>query len=255
MKYVFITGATRNTGWAIAQRFAREGYGVAVTSRHQQDALDAAVRLRQEFPAVQTLGLGMHTDSVSSIRAAFAQVKAAWGRLDVFVSNAAHLAVDMSIFNSSEEDWDAVINANAKGAFFGCQEAVKLMDRGGAICMISSVHAHACIPGRVLYTTSKGAINAMARSLAIELGHLNIRVNTLTAGAIHSERWDNQPPEVTVARRAQYPAGRESFPEEIANGVYYLCSDQAPTVTGTELTIDSGILDCLLPYKKGWNQK
>lgn len=254
-RIAMITGATKNTGLAIARRFAREGYDVVITSRSGQEAEKAAAALKAEYPQIDTLGVEMDPQYVKSIRAAFQVVKERFGRLDAFVSNAAHLGVGYSIFNSTEEDWDAVMNANARGSFFGCQEAVKLMDQGGAICLISSVHAKSCITERVLYTASKGAICSMCHALAVELGHLGIRVNAILAGAIHTQRWDEQGQELTEKRRENYPIGRESTGDEIAAGVYYLCSDDAKTVTGTELTIDSGISSCLLKYDKGWYKK
>ncbi len=254
-RVMMVTGGVRNTGLAIARRFAREGYDVILTSRKAEDAQRTAAALGNEFPGVRFLGLGMDPQHVDSIRSAFAAAKKEFGRLDAFVSNAAHLGVGYSIFNSTPEDWDAVMNANARGGFFGTQEAVKLMDRGGAICLIGSVHAAQTIPARVLYAASKGAISAMTHALAIELGHLNIRVNALIAGAIHTDRWDAQDEALTEQRRSNYPAGRESTGDEIAAGVYYLCSDDAKTVTGSELTIDSGITSCILKYDKNWRQK
>ena len=254
-RVMMVTGGVRNTGLAIARRFAREGYDVILTSRKAEDARRTAAELGAEFPGVRFLGLGMDPQHVESIRSAFAEVKKEFGRLDAFVSNAAHLGVGYSVFNSTQEDWDAVMNANARGGFFGSQEAVKLMDRGGAVCLISSVHAYATIPERVLYCASKGAICAMSHALAVELGHLNIRVNTVIAGAIHTDRWDGQDDALTEKRRANYPAGREATGDEIAAGVYYLCSDDAKTVTGSELTIDSGVSSCILQYNKNWRQK
>lgn len=254
-RVVLVTGAARNTGLAIIRRFAREGYDAVITSRSADEAREAALQVGREYPAVRVMGLGMDPASVESIRAAFSVVKQEFGHLNAYISNAAHLGVDLSIFNATQADWDAVMNANARGSFFGCQEAVKLMPPGSAICLIGSVHANATLPGRVLYAASKGAIAAMNHALALEVGHLGIRINNLVAGAIHTDRWDHQDEATTKKRRAQYPAGRESFGEEIAAGVYYLCSDEAKTVTGAELTIDSGISCCILPYNKEWNQK
>lgn len=254
-RVVLVTGAAKNTGLAIIERFAKEGYDAVITSRSLAEAQEAAAQVNAKYPDVRIIGVQMDPGSVESIRAGFAVVKQEFGHLNAYISNAAHLGVDLTLFNSTEEDWDAVMNANAKGSFFGCQEAVKLMAPGSAICLIGSVHANATIPGRVLYAASKGAIAAMNHAMAIELGHLGIRINNLVAGAIHTNRWDGQDEATTAKRRAQYPAGRESFGEEIAAGVYYLCSDEAKTVTGAELTIDSGISCCILPYNKEWNKK
>lgn len=256
-KVMFVTGATRNTGLAIAKRFAAEGYDVCISSRDEASAQDTARELQNAYPQVAFLGVGMDPAVVSQIRVAFQRIDERFGRLDAFISNAANLAVGMNTFNISEDDWDAVMNANTRGTFFGCQEAVKLMQKvgGGSIVAISSVHANASITGRVAYSASKGAINAMVRCMAVELGYLNIRVNSLIAGAIWGERWASQTPEETELRRRKYPAGRESSPDDIAASVYFLCSDQAPTITGTEFTVDSGISICLLPYDKEWNKQ
>ncbi len=254
-RVAFITGAARNTGYAIARRFLQEGYTVCLSSRDAQSCAEAAQSLREEVPGAEVLGLAVELSDVESIRGAFETIREKYGRLDAFVANAANLAVGISVLNATVKDWEEVMNANARGTFFCCQEAARLMEgTGGAMVLISSVHANQAIPGRVLYSASKSAINAMARCMAVELGYLRIRVNALIAGAIWTERWETQTPQETERRRSQYPAGRESAPEEIAAAVAFLCSDQAATITGTEMTVDSGISICLLPYNKEWNR-
>ena len=121
----------------------------------------------------------------------------------------------------------------------------------GSIVIMSSVHSHACIWGRSLYTASKGALNALARSMAIELGVYGIRTNCIIAGAIKTERWDGLTEDQIAKKRANWPVGLESTGEDIANGVFYLGTDLSKTVSGTELTIDSGVLVSLLPYNGG----
>ena len=251
-KTMLVTGATKNTGWAIARRFAADGWNVAITSRDASSAEAAAAKLKGEFPSVDALGLAMDPAKVGDIRAAFASVAAKFGRLDAFVSNAANLGVGMSVLNSTEDDWDAVMNANARAAFFGSQEAVKLMKDGGSIVFISSCHAKKAVPGRALYTASKAAIGGMTRSLAVELGCLGIRVNAILAGAVRTDRWNGLSDEEVVARRARWPVGMESTPEQIAAMAAFLCSDGGATVSGAEIPVDSGIGACLLQYNKDW---
>ena len=251
-KTILVTGATKNTGWAIARRFAADGWNVALTSRDAASAEAAAAKLKAEFPSVDALGVAMDPAKVDDIRGAFASVAAKFGRLDAFVNNAAHLGVGMSVLNSTEADWDAVMNVNARAAFFGSQEAVKLMKDGGSIVFMSSCHAKKAVPGRALYTASKAAIGGIARSLALELACLGIRVNAILAGAIRTDRWDVLTDEEVAARRARWPSGVESSPEDIAAAVAFLCSDSAHTITGTEIPIDSGIGACLLQYNKDW---
>ena len=251
-KTILVTGATKNTGWAIARRFAADGWNVVLTSRDTAAAERAAAKLKGEFPDVDALGVAMDPARVDDIRAAFAAVKERFGRLDAFVSNAANLGVGKSVLNSSEADWNAVMNVNARAAFFGSQEAVKLMEGGGSIVFISSCHANKSVPGRALYTISKAAIGGMTRSLAVELGGIGIRVNAILAGAIRTDRWDKLTDEEVAVRRARWPAGRESSPDEIAAAVAFLCSDAAHTITGAEIPVDSGIGVCLLQYNKDW---
>ena len=250
-KVLFITGATKNTGLAIAEKFAENGYDVALTSRRSGDAQKTASYLSEKY-GIKASGYALDLQSVDSIKDVFAEVRRDFTRLDVFVGNSANLGVDKDVLNATEEDFDGVMDVNVKGNFFCAQQSALLMKEngGGSIVMIGSVHANQSIWGRILYTASKGALISMVHSLAFELGEFGIRANTILAGAIHTERWDNQTPEETARRRAQYPAGRESFGEEIANGAFYLGTDLSATVTGTELTIDSGISICLLPYKK-----
>ena len=251
-KALFVTGATKNTGWAIARKFATEGWDVALSSRDAQTADGAAAKLKAEFPTVETLGVGMNPADVASIRAAFARIGERFGRLDAFVSNAANLGVGLSILSTTPEDYDAVMNTNARAAFFGTQEAVKLMKGGGAVTVISSCHALRSVPGRICYTVSKAALGGMVRSLAVELGPLGIRANAILAGAIRTDRWDGLSDEQVQERRDRYPAGRESSPEEIADAVFFLNGDAARTITGVELPVDSGIGVCLLKYNKDW---
>ena len=252
-KTIFITGATKNTGLGIARKFASDGWNVAVSSRDRAAAEETAQALASEF-GVDALGLAMDPAEVPSIRAAFAALKDRFGRLDAFVSNAANLGVGFSVLNSEESDWDAVMNANARGSFFGAQEAQRLMKDGGSIVFISSCHAKKAVPGRALYTISKAAIGGMTRSLAVELGCLGIRVNATLAGAVRTDRWDGLSDEEVEKRRSRWPVGQESTPEQIAAAVAFLCSDAAATISGAEIPIDSGIGVCLLAYNKNWIQ-
>lgn len=251
-KTILVTGAVRNTGLAIARRFAADGWAVALTSRDAAAAEAAAKALEAEFPQCRALGVGMDPAVVADIRAAFAAVRERFGRLDAYVNNAANLGVGLSVLNATEADWDAVMNANARAAFFGAQEAARLMADGGSIVFLSSCHAKKTIPGRALYTASKAAIGGIVRSLALELGPLGIRANAILAGAIRSDRWDSLTDEEIATRRARWPIGRETKPEQVADVVAFLCSNAATTITGTEIPVDSGIGVCLLQFNPNW---
>jgi len=251
-KNLFVTGGTKNSGWAIAHRFAAEGWNVALSSRDAAGAAEAAAKLQAEFPNVKTLGVAMNPLDLADVRAAFAKIGEAFGSLGAFVNVAAHLGVGMSILSTQPEDYDALMNTNVRAPFFCVQEAVKLMKEGGAVVFLSSCHALRSVPGRICYTMSKAALGGMVRSLALELGPLGITANAVLAGAIRTDRWDGLTDAQVQERRDRYPAGKESSTDEIAAAIRFLCSDEARTITGIEMPVDSGIGVCLLKYNKDW---
>ncbi len=250
-KVVFITGGVRNSGLAMAQKFASEGCQVCITSRIAKDAEAKAAELAAQY-GVQTKGYGLDMEDPDHIFRVFDDVEKTFGRLDALVCNSAHLGIGQTAFSLTPEEFDSVMNVNIRGNFFCCQAAAKIMRRqgGGAIVMIGSIHYKGAVHGRMGYAISKGAVASMVHNLAFELAEYGIRVNHLIPGAIRTERWDGISEEETARRRANWPLGIESTGEDIANAVYFLASDQAKTITGAELAVDSGVLTCLLAYGK-----
>lgn len=250
MPTVFITAGAKNTGFAIAGKFAQNGFSVAISSRNLIDAETAANSISEKYN-VKTKGYSLELNDTAQIKSVFEQIKNDFGRLDCFVANAANLGINCDFLTVDEEEFDNVINTNLKGTFFTAQQAAYLMtNTGGSIVFISSVHSHECVKGRSLYTASKGGINALMRAIAIELAQYNVRANCVVAGAIRTNRWDGFTDSEIAAKRANWPLGQESTGEDIANAVYYLGTPLSKTVTGTELTVDSGLLISLLPYKE-----
>ena len=251
-KVALITGAVRNSGLAIARRFAKEGYDICVTSRKAIDAERTADELSKEF-GVAAVGCGLDLQNVEDIRRVFAVVDKSFGRLDVFVGNSADLGVGQTVLEITPEEFDSVMNVNIRGNFFCCQEAAKLMMRNhsGAIVLIGSVHYRGAVYGRIAYAASKGAVASMVHNLAFELAEHGIRVNQVVPGAIRTDRWNDTTPEQAAKRRENWPLGIESTGDDIANSVYFMASDQAKTITGTELVVDSGTLACVLTYNGG----
>ena len=254
MKTVSITGATKNTGLAIARRFAEAGYHIAVSSRNGDSAQKTADALTVEF-GIRAKGYAMALNSIAEIEETFQTIAKDFGRLDVFVANSAALGIGADLLGTDEDTFDEIVDVNIKGTFFCCQKAAELMKRsgGGSIVTIGSVQGVGAVPGRAVYGISKAAISTLVKYMAYELGEYGIRANNVVAGAIHSDRWNDLSQEEISARRGRYPAGRESTEHEIANAVYYLSSDLAATVTGTDMMIDSGLTACLIPYKKKGN--
>lgn len=250
-KVAFITGGVRNSGLCIARKFAREGYDICITSRVEEDARAKAAELASEF-GVQAAGYGLDMEDVNDIYRVFAEVEKTFGRLDALVCNSANLGIGQSTLTITPEEFDSVMNVNNRGNFFCCQAVAKLMmkGQGGAMVLIGSVHYKGAVHGRVAYAISKGAVASMVHNLAFELAEYGIRVNHLIPGAIRTERWDGISEEEAVRRRANWPLGMEATGEEIADAVFFLACDQARSITGAELAVDSGLLTCLLGYSK-----
>jgi len=251
-KVVLITGSAKNTGYAIARKFASLGYLVCVTDRNLKNAQMAAEKLSEEFN-VKCKGFRLDLEDRANIKDVFENVRNEFSRLDAFVANAANLGIGSSAIDMSEDEFLSVINANVSGNFFCAQQAAKIMraSGGGSIVLIGSIHYKGAVHKRSAYAISKGAMASMVKSLAFEWAEYNIRVNQVVPGAIRTARWDGISKEETEKRRSNWPLGIESTGEDVANAVYFMASDQSKTVTGSELVVDSGLTSCLLKYEKG----
>lgn len=249
-KVVFITGGAKNTGLAVAEKFASEGYSIALSTREYFTA-DAAVEYLSKKYGIFCKGYKLELTDMNDIRFVFSEIKKTFGGLDIFVANSANLGVEQQVLTITEEDFDAVIGANLKGNFFCAQEAAKIMveKKKGSIVFIGSVHAHAAIRGRSIYAASKGGLRSLVNNMAYELGEYGIRVNSVSPGAVRTDRWNGLTPEEKAKKRENWPLGIESTGEDVANAVFYMGTDVSRTVTGTELCIDSGVSICLLKYE------
>ena len=167
------------------------------------------------------------------------------GRLDVLVNNAANQGIGQG--GPLDVDPDAmlaVLRTNVVGGFRVTQEACRRFfakqETRGCVVFLSSNTARRAIRNRTSYCASKGAINSLVRSLALDLGPLGIRVNGCAPGYINTERWDALDPAVAARRRANCPLGREASGADIAGAVAFLASDDAANMTGEIVTVDAG---------------
>ncbi len=251
MKTVFVTGAVRNTGFAIAKHFAQNNYNIALSSRSLENATEVASKIEKEY-SVKARGYALELTDVSDIKRVFEEIEKDFGGLDVFVANSANLGIGYDLLSTEEEDYYDITDVNIKGTFFCCKYAAELMkkQRGGSIVTIGSVQSKGAVRGRTVYSMTKAALSVLVKNMAYELGEYGIRANNVVAGAIHSERWDSLSEDELIKRRSRYPVGRESTEQEIANAVFYLGTELSATVTGIDLIVDSGLSVCLLPYGK-----
>ncbi len=226
---MLVTGGNRGIGRAIAEAFLAAGDRVAVTTR-RGGAPEGALDVRCDI-----------TDPVA-VEAAFAEVEAAYGPVEVLIANAG-VTKDTLVLRMSEDDWQHVIDTNLTGSFRVAKRAAKAMlrQRRGRIIFISSVVGLLGSAGQVNYAASKSGLVGMARSLARELGSRGITANVIAPGFVETDMTDVLSDEQRQAIRAQVPLGRYAAPEEIAAAAVWLAGCGAAYVTGAVIPVDGGL--------------
>ena len=247
-KTVLVTGAVRNTGLAIAEAFASEGATIVLNGRKEKDVLREAARLREVYGAT-VLGATADVSREPEVSAMFARVRDELGQLDVLVNNAILQGVGYSLVDTPRELLEELFRVNVFGAYHCAQEAARIMlanQDGGSIINIGSNTALRAIHNRTAYIATKGAVDALTRAMAVELGPRGIRVNSVVAGYIHTDRWASLTTEA-ARRRNNIPLGHEAHGNDIADAVMFLASDLAARITGTDMVIDGGTSCQLIP--------
>lgn len=243
-----ITGAGGGIGSATARRLANEGARVALLDRDLASVERLADELTHEGPSAAPLAIEVDVANEKSMATAFARAEAHFGHIDVLFNNAGIGSRDLSVAAMTPEQWDEVIAVNLRGVFLGCHFGVPALIRagGGAIVnMGSSTGRHDTITGGAAYMASKAAVEALTRSLALQVAPHGIRANTICPGIIQThlsfrqqERDDEERFFAEFASRI--PLGRVGQPEDVAAVVAFLASEQARHITGASLLIDGG---------------
>ncbi len=226
---VLVTGGNRGIGRAIAEAFVASGDQVAVTYRSGE-------------PPTGVLAVRCDITDPDQVEAAFAEVEAVHGPVEVLVANAG-ITADTLVLRMSEEDWSSVIDTNLTGSFRVVKRATKgmLRLRRGRIVLISSVVGLLGSAGQVNYAASKAGLVGMARSLARELGSRGITTNVVAPGFVETEMTAGLPEEKKKEYQAAIPLGRYASTDEIASVVHFLASDAAGYVTGAVVPVDGGL--------------
>src|SRR5690242_15563736 len=235
-KVAIVTGSCRGIGYAIAEAFAREG---AVTVATGRSKTDESFGPRSGSIEYRQLDVSCEDDWASAVSETIAQ----HGRIDVLVNNAGIIAYQ-SLHELTVADWERVVATNQTGTWLGMRAVIPHMiaQRGGSVINISSIWGSAAVPGAHAYHATKGAVGNMSKSAAISYAKDNVRVNSVHPGFIRTPLTEAQEPEINDYVIGQTPMGRAGTPDEIANGVVFLASDEASFVTGSELVIDGGYL-------------
>ncbi len=238
-KAALVTGAARGIGLATAERFIAAGYGVALLDNNDT-TLDEAIRqIGDEAPVIK---LACDVSDEQQVADAVAQVKSHFGRIDALVNNAG-IADFMPVTDTSFEVWKNILATNLNGPFLCAQACIPHMveQGGGAIVNITSISGLRASTLRTAYGTSKAALAHLTKQLSAELGEHRIRVNAVAPGPIDTAMAKKVHDDAIRADyHAQIPLNRYGLESEVANVIYFLCSDEASFVTGQEVCVDGG---------------
>ena len=257
MKAVLITGACINTGVAIVEKFASEGYNVIFTGRSADKVREAEGEYRAKFPGVEIIGyvidslIDERTVDEESVEKMFLDIDSRGLFVETLVLNAADQGLGQRIFESPLTDLMKVINTNVVWNYCLCEHAARRMKEkgGGSIIFINSNTAYRAIPDRISYVASKGGQLGLMRALALDLGKYNIRVNAVLPGMIKTDRWEKNPDFYKDVPSRFTPIGDVAVGEDIADAVYYFAAN-ARNTTGAELVVDGGNTIQLYPIIK-----
>jgi 3-oxoacyl-[acyl-carrier protein] reductase len=237
-KNALVTGSTRGIGRAIAETLADCGARVAIVGRDLHRAQEAANAIGKDAK-----GFAADVSDTAAVSKLVADVEAAFGSIDILVNNAG-ITRDNLVMRIKDEDWDAVLNANLRGAFAAIRAASRGMmkRRSGRIINVASIIGIIGNKGQANYAASKAGLIALTKSVAKELGSRNILVNAVAPGFIETEMTASMTPEAREALGKQIPLERLGTVNDVAGAVAFLASDLASYITGQVFVVDGGMV-------------
>ena len=238
-RVALVTGAARGIGRATAERFLNAGYRVGVLDIDAQILAHTAEVLGGRG---EILELVCDVADPEAVRASVASVESTFGRLDALVNNAG-VAVFKPLLETTFEEWSRVVEVNLTGPFNCTQHGVRLMMKsgGGAVVNIGSISGLRASTLRVAYGTTKAAVMHLTRQQAAELGEVGVRVNAVAPGPVDTAMAKEvHTPDIRAGYHDSIPLNRYGLEEEIAEAVFFLCSERAAYITGQTLAVDGG---------------
>ena len=240
-KVAIVTGASRGIGKAIANQLSNCGAKVVLVARNAE-ALDS---VEESINSQGGNAVAMQGDisSLHSFTEIAANTVSKWERIDILVNNAGTVR-DNIIMRMKEEDWDSVLDINLKGCFNGIKAVTRPMikNKAGRIISITSVIGQIGNAGQSNYAASKAGIIGLTKSMAKELGSRNITVNAVSPGYISTKMTEILNEEVKEEMKSSIPLGRLGTPQDVANLVCFLASDEAEYITGQTFNVDGGLV-------------
>lgn len=246
-KTVLITGACINTGVAIVEKFASEGWNVVFTGRKIETVCECEKNYQAKFPDVKIIGYSINsllderTVDEKSVEKLFADLDNKGLFVETLVLNAADQGLGIKAFENPLTDFMRVINTNMVWNYCFSEHAARRMVKngGGNIVFVNSNTAYRTIPDRIAYSASKSGQLGMMRAMALDFGKYNIRVNAVLPGMIKTDRWDKNPEFYAKVPSRYTPIGDVAVGEDVADAVWYFAA-HARNTTGAELVVDGG---------------
>lgn len=248
-KVVLVTGSNQNTGLGIAAKFMEEGARVMVTGP-TVELLEKGSAQLHEMGCSNFVAIAADISIEAEVKNLFKAIKEQFGALDVLVNNACDQGIGEPFIDMEPKYFHNVIKTNLLGTFQISQQAARMMrtqaSRGVIINLGSNVSTRS-IRNRTAYVASKGGLDALTRSMALDLAPYGIRVNMVAPGYIYTSRWDALDEGTKERRRKNMPQGKEASGDDIAEAVMFLASDAAKAICGERLVVDSGCSIQLMP--------
>jgi 3-oxoacyl-[acyl-carrier protein] reductase len=240
-RVAIVTGAVRGIGRAIAHQLARDGFNIVVNYRGDENTAAALCDELGQYGA-ETKAIRADITNAEDVAGLIEGTLNTFGHLDALINNAG-ITRDTLLMRMSEDDWDAVLTTNLKGAFLCSKAAIRPMmrQRSGSIVNMTSVVGLVGNPGQTNYASAKAGLVGFTKSLAKEVGSRGITVNAVAPGFIDTRLTDVLPEELKAAAIKQIPLGRFGTPEDIAGVVGFLVSPAARYMTGAVLSVDGGM--------------